>query len=173
MSDALDSVRSHLVFLKGYIEAKIRIVELSNKGQWQAPLETVDKALAELKSRRTPSPEGCDEDSILRLEHLKRVKLEPDDFLILEHPGRLSDDCMKHLRCSIKNIFGEDRKLIVLEEGMKLGVVSPQEKSESHYQLDGSGRLICPHCKAETHEAYAVVPNLPCWKCGKPMEVTT
>jgi len=119
------------------------------------------------------SPESGDDDGILRLEHLKRVKLEPGDFLVLESPHALADAHVKHLGDVMKRVFGEGHKMIVLEEGMKLGVVSPGEKPKGHYQTDGEGDLICPHCEAVTHSAYAMVPNLPCWDCGKPMEITT
>ncbi len=119
------------------------------------------------------SPESDDVDGILRLEHLKRVKLEPDDHLVMEFPGSLTDEAIDRLRCSVKEVFGEDRRVIVLEEGMKLGVVSPREKSGGDYQKDADGRPICPHCKATTNAAYACVPNLKCWDCGKAMETTT
>lgn len=118
-----------------------------------------------------------DEDGILRLEHLKRVKLEPGDALILETPCALSEGHIKYLRSLMKQTFGESQKLIVVEEGMKLGVVSPQEKSaegtENHYKIGYKGCPICPHCGATTNAAYAEIPNLKCWDCGKPMEITT
>ncbi len=132
-------------------------------------VEKARKALA----KETASPESGEVDGILRLEHLKRVHLEPDDFLVIESPVRMTEEHVTYLNELVKGVFGEGRRVIVLEDGMKLGVVSPREKPGGDYQKDADGRPICPHCEAVTNAAYACVPNLTCWDCGKPMEVTT
>ena len=57
MSEELKNIKTQLLFLRGYLRMKIQIVELSIRGQWQTPLETVEKALAEF-STLNPSADG-------------------------------------------------------------------------------------------------------------------
>ena len=50
------------------------------------------------------------------------LEVGPDDVIVVSVDQRLSGNAVKNIEGVMKGIFG-DRKVIVLEEGMKLGVI--------------------------------------------------
>lgn len=60
------------------------------------------------------------------LGELARVELKPGDIVVLMTQMRLSDDRMKGIAVRWNEMF-PDIKCIVLHEGMRLGVLSPEK----------------------------------------------
>jgi len=52
-----------------------------------------------------------------------KLELGDNDILVLKHPGVLSKESQKKLLSSIKEVCGEDRRAVILEEGMQIGVI--------------------------------------------------
>lgn len=57
---------------------------------------------------------------------LQKLELKPGEILVLKVDAHLSDEIAKHIRKSIAEHFGIDRKVIVLSKGMTLEVLSEE-----------------------------------------------
>jgi hypothetical protein len=60
----------------------------------------------------------------LKIEDIKRLRLEPGDILILRMRGRITMAAAEHIR----NVFQNEipgHKVMVLEDGARLDVVTP------------------------------------------------
>lgn len=65
----------------------------------------------------------ADDPTEIVLEHLKVLRLEPGDVLVFRYPGRISTEGFGRLRTRFAEAFGEQHKVIALEDGADLGVV--------------------------------------------------
>lgn len=63
------------------------------------------------------------DEQIRYLGDVQRLELGPTDMLVLSVDDVLKDEQREHLLGQCKQIFG-NRKVIILERGMKLGVVA-------------------------------------------------
>jgi len=59
---------------------------------------------------------------------IRVLSLAPDDIVIVQYPGKLSDKALERLVESVGRYF--PNKIMVLEEGMTIGVVTAKEKAE-------------------------------------------
>lgn len=57
---------------------------------------------------------------------IRVLSLDPDDIVVVQYPGRLSDRAAERLVESVGRYFSN--KIMVLEEGMTIGVVTAKEK---------------------------------------------
>lgn len=71
---------------------------------------------------------------LINIQDLRRVRLEPGDILVLTYPGRLSLAGHDAIRTTFNSIFPGHR-IIVLEDGMSLGVVAAEKSAD----VDQSG----------------------------------
>ena len=56
----------------------------------------------------------------------QRLKLAPDDIIVLTLPGNPSHEAIERARSFFADQFGADRKVIVLVDGVKIGVLAPE-----------------------------------------------
>jgi hypothetical protein len=54
---------------------------------------------------------------------VQRLRLQPDDALVIRVPGRVSADQAQRIKAQVE-VFAPGHKVAVLEEGMELTVVS-------------------------------------------------
>jgi len=61
------------------------------------------------------------------LEHMQRLSLKPGDMLVLTAPGPISADHAERIKNMLEKLmeghFGQRHKVLVLGDGMKLGVL--------------------------------------------------
>jgi len=57
------------------------------------------------------------------LADMARVRLEPDDLLVLSVDEALSSENAAAIKENLRGIFGEGQRVLVLEGGVKLGVI--------------------------------------------------
>ena len=61
---------------------------------------------------------------------LRRVNVRPGDVFVLKSEHRITDEMVDHLIKMWKDTMGEDVKLLVLGDGLKLGVIRGPQTSE-------------------------------------------
>ncbi len=59
---------------------------------------------------------------------IRVLSLAPDDIVVVQYPDKLSDRAIERLSESVGRYF--PNKIMVLEEGMTIGVVTAKEKAE-------------------------------------------
>lgn len=64
-----------------------------------------------------------DEEIEIVLRHLQILRVEPGDTLVLRHPNRVSQRVAEQIRGDCKRIFGDKHRIVLLEDGMEMGVV--------------------------------------------------
>lgn len=69
----------------------------------------------DIKKARKPSIEVRD---------LSKVRLEKEDILVIHCNHRISSDVADEIQKSVKSVFGSSREVIVLDEGLRLSVIS-------------------------------------------------
>lgn len=57
------------------------------------------------------------------VEKIKTLELQENDQIIIETNTILSSEQNAHLRSSLKKTFGEQRKIILLDGGLELGIL--------------------------------------------------
>ena len=57
---------------------------------------------------------------------LQRMSLHPDDILVLSLSSKVLPDQAEVLTRHIKRLIGTDNRVVILEDGMKLEVVTPE-----------------------------------------------
>lgn len=62
------------------------------------------------------------------LEHLKVLRLEPDDVLVFTHPTPMSAACADHIKKRLSEVFPGHRA-VVLDQGSGLGVIRRGDRS--------------------------------------------
>lgn len=65
-----------------------------------------------------------DEAVHIELEHLKRVRLEPDDVIVVHHPEAISNADARRLSDYLSAMF-PGNKNVILASGAQIGVVRP------------------------------------------------
>jgi hypothetical protein len=61
------------------------------------------------------------------LGDVRKLDLGPNDVIVIEYSGPISQDSVRRLTEYVSEAIGTDHKVLVLGEGLKLGVLSPQE----------------------------------------------
>ncbi len=61
------------------------------------------------------------------LGELQRLELRPGDKFVLMCDRRISSDNLERLKAYWHQFAGEEHKLLVLDDGLKLGVISTTE----------------------------------------------
>lgn len=69
-------------------------------------------------------PKPADEPEIRFLGDVQKLSLESEDIVIISVPGHLSEDDRARIRADISMAI-PDNKVIVLTDGMKIGVMGP------------------------------------------------
>lgn len=67
---------------------------------------------------------------------LVKLDVAPGDVCVLMCSQSLSQDGANRLRETWRFVMGDDVTLIVLDGGMRLGVLSPQKAAEVHARLE-------------------------------------
>lgn len=57
---------------------------------------------------------------------LQRMSLRPDDILVLSLSSQILPDQAEVLTRQIKRLIGTDNQVVILEDGMKLEIVTPE-----------------------------------------------
>lgn len=67
------------------------------------------------------------EPEIRYLGDMQRLRLEPGDIIVLMVPAtiKLSSHAIERLNEAAKDAFGGQHKVVVLEEGIRVGVMGP------------------------------------------------
>ena len=71
-----------------------------------------------------------DEPEIRYLGDVQRLTLAPEDIIVLKTTLPVHAEAAKRLREMVQSQFGENRKVLVLSDGLEIGLLSPQPASE-------------------------------------------
>jgi hypothetical protein len=66
----------------------------------------------------------ADEGEIRFLGDVQRLVLAPGDIVVLKTPFFVSPEQAGHLRDALRRELGDDRKVIVLPDGLEIGVLA-------------------------------------------------
>ena len=58
---------------------------------------------------------------------IKRVKLYPQDIIVIESPTALPHEAFEHIKKSFEKLQFKN-KVIILEDGLKMKIISPQKE---------------------------------------------
>jgi argonaute-like protein implicated in RNA metabolism and viral defense len=78
----------------------------------------------------TPTTRTAVDEKIDYLESMQKLEVKDGDILVLRHTGILSPAGADGIRYAVKKIIkdsGFDVKVLILEEGMKIGVLRKEE----------------------------------------------
>lgn len=67
-----------------------------------------------------------EEPQVRFLGDVERLALKPDDVLVLRTSIPLTRETTERIRDHIASIVGQDRKVLILEHGMEVGVLAPE-----------------------------------------------
>lgn len=59
------------------------------------------------------------------LGDVQRLELGPDDILVLKMPGRVTGEMADRIREHFAKLLGNERKIIILDNGCEIGVLTP------------------------------------------------
>jgi len=62
---------------------------------------------------------------------IMKLTLKPDDIIILSYPVALSGEASEHIQAIMQGVLDRcrlDNEIIILEEGLKLGILCPMDK---------------------------------------------
>lgn len=82
------------------------------------------------------------------LGDMVRLKLEPGDVCVLMVPGRISNETAERMREMWTTAIGEAVTLLVLDSGMRIGVLSPSQAAAAAVQI-ADGRAIATAVSGE------------------------
>lgn len=58
---------------------------------------------------------------------IRRMHLGPDDTLVVRYDHRIRPDALAFIAARLRDIFGEDQKILVLDHGADVDVLTPDE----------------------------------------------
>lgn len=63
----------------------------------------------------------------VKVEDIRKIALEPQDILVVSTLHHMKPEQREYLQRVLRECFGPDRKVIVLEAGLTLSVVDPKD----------------------------------------------
>lgn len=66
-------------------------------------------------------------DEIRYLDDIRKVTFGPSDVLVVQVAYAIPTETADRIKTHLSEAIGTDNKIIVLSDGLKLGVLSPQE----------------------------------------------
>ena len=60
------------------------------------------------------------------IEQVQVMRLLPNDTIVFRSPGPIEAETGEHIKKYLQNIFGPDRRIVVLGEGCELQIVREQ-----------------------------------------------
>lgn len=63
--------------------------------------------------------------NVLSVEHLRTTQVEPGDVLVVTVQGYASRDLCDRISDVLREAFGEDQKILLMEAGAQLGILRP------------------------------------------------
>lgn len=70
----------------------------------------------------------------------RRLTLRPGDILVVYVDSHLTDELYEHLLQSVRSVFGEDQKIMVIEPGVEFGVIRRELAERPAPREDGHAR---------------------------------
>lgn len=67
-----------------------------------------------------PAPVDESEMPMIRVDHVRRLKLEPDDILVVSVPSTWPKEVLGHAQEGLRQALGEDRKIIFTSDDVEL-----------------------------------------------------
>lgn len=61
---------------------------------------------------------------LFTLDNLQRIELAPDDILVVMTDAKLSPNALSRIEATMESAFA-GRKLLILDGGLKLGIIKP------------------------------------------------
>lgn len=61
--------------------------------------------------------------------HLQALHVEPGDVLVVTLPGRATDAVCERIAQVLREGFGDDQQILVLDQGAQLGVLRPTSEA--------------------------------------------
>ncbi len=96
-------------------------------GKWQTPYNSDQWPLCRAWTYTPPEPNEprvADNDALRFVGDMQRLNLGRDDILVLSVDQHISYETAEKIRDQVKLALGEDRKVMILDAGMKAGVLA-------------------------------------------------